>query len=313
MMNEATHDLVDDPMIVEREVVKSEASQGPFYRRMSWGAILAGVVVALLAQFAMEMLGVSIGAGAIEPGEDTLGPTFSSAVVVWLAVSMLLSLFAGGLVTGKLAGIIDPFDGALHGIVMMGLFAFITVFLLTSSITATLRGVTNTVSDGLSFVGASVQDVSSTVASTVELRDSTLDDIRAEAEEILAEDASLTSLRIALDDYLLDDESGDDTRQAAIEALATQTELTEQEAAARLDQWEADFRQTVNRFEAEAEEVASEIADIVAATAGVIFMLLVAGAFAAAAGGFVAVASQDFDYRTRETVVQRRAAAEVVS
>lgn len=299
-----------EPVIVEREAVKSHIDPAPWYRRVSWGAILAGVVVALLSQFALETLGVAIGVGVIDPGETVIGPEFGSAVVVWLAVSALLSLFAGGLVTGKLSGVVDEVDGVLHGIVVMGLFTFIAYFILTSSLSAAIGGISNAIGEGLSFVGATAQDVSPTVADAITLRDETLANIRAEANDVLAEDASITSLRIALDDYLLTDEPGNDTRQAAIQALATQTTLTEEEAAQRLDRWEADFRQTVDRFEAEAEVVAGDIADVVSATAGVIFAVLVAGVFAAAAGGYVAVASEKAagTYSTEQRTISRRTA-----
>lgn len=297
-----------DAKVAEREVTETTVTPEPWHRRMSWGAILAGVVVALLSQFALETLGVAIGVGAIEPGEETFGPDFTSAVVIWLAASVLISLFAGGLVTGKLAGTEDQLDGALQATVMMGVVTFVTFFLITTTASSALRGVTNLITDGLGFVGASAEDVSATVANAVTLRDETLDDIRAEAEELLADDASLTSLRITLDDYLLDDEPGNDTRQAAIDALTTQTDLTRAEAEARLTEWENEFRQTVDQLAVETEEVAGDIADVVAATAGVIFMILVAGVFAAGAGGFVAVSALDPDTYAHRTVTRREAA-----
>jgi|GEM_PF-1947468 len=304
------NDVQPETTVYAHEVTRSRQSDAPWYRRVSWGAILAGLVVALLSQLALEILGVAIGVGAFEPGEDRIGPNLTSAVAIWLAASALLSLFAGGLTTGKLAGTIDGIDGILHALVMMGLATFISLFVLTSAIGSTVRGVSNLIGEGLSLVGTAAEDISSVVASSVELRDSTLEDVREEAESILAEDASLTSLRIAIDDYLLTDEPGDDVRQAAIEALASQTTLTEAEAAQQLDEWEAEIDRAVTRFETEAERVANDVADAIAATAGIIFMILVAGAFAAGAGGYVAVSAQSGVYST-ETLLRRRQSAEI--
>ncbi len=304
---------IDEPVIVEKEIVNSKVSEPSWYHHVSWGAILAGVVVALLTQFALETLGIAIGVGATEVGKDMLDTGFVSATAVWLAASALLSLFAGGLVTGKLSGAIDPMDGALEGIVVMGIVTFISFFLLTTTLSATLRGVSNTITDGLSFIGASAEDISTTVAQAVELRDGTLEEIRAEAEDILADDASLTSLRVAVDDYLFADEPGNDLRQATIDALVTQTELTEDQAVEQLNEWEQEFNQVVSRVETEAEQVANDIADIVAATAGIIFMILVAGTFAAASGGFVAVSSAQSDVRAVQRETIRHQTAEVVS
>jgi len=297
-----------EPVLVEREVAHSEMTPTPWYRRVSWGAIVAGVVVALLAQFMLEMLGVTLGVAAFEPGEDTLGPSFTTSIVVWLAATALLSLFAGGLVTGKLSNAVDPLDVVLEALVMMGVATLISFFILINSLGMALRGVSSAIGQGLSLVGATVEEVSTTVASAVDVREDVLASIRAEADDILAEDASLTSLRLALDEYLLSDAPGDDTRQAAITALTTQTELTEQEAQALLADWESEVQLALDRLEAEAEQVSGEIADIIAATAGVIFMILVAGVFAAGAGGFVAFTSWPEDERTQKTTVRRQTA-----
>lgn len=304
------NEVQPETTVYAHEVTRSRQTDAPWYRRVSWGAILAGLVVALLSQLALEILGVAIGVGALEPGEDRIGPNFTSAIAIWLAASALLSLFAGGLTTGKLAGTADGVDGILQALVMMGLATFISLFVLTSAIGSTVRGVSNLIGQGLSLVGATAADVSTSVANAVELRDTTLEDIREEAESILAEDASLTSLRLAVDDYLLADQPGNDLRQAAIEAISTQTVLTEAEAARQLDEWEAEFDRAVTRLETEAEQVASDVADAIAATAGIIFMILVAGAFAAGAGGYVAVSAQSGVYST-ETLLRRRQSAEV--
>ncbi|MFW5708825.1 MAG: hypothetical protein ACOCX5_01260 [Chloroflexota bacterium] len=295
-----TTDQNAEARLREREVTRTQLTSDTWRRRVSWGAILAGVVVALLAQLVFDMLGATLGVAALGEPEDLFGPEFTSAVVVWLAATALLSYFAAGWVTGRLAGTDDYLGAMLQATVAMGIATFISLFLLISTIGATFRGVTTVVAEGLSLVGTSVEEVSDSVASAVVLQDETLDTIRTEAEELLADDASLTSLRIALDDYLLDDEPGDDLRQAAIDALAAQTELTEAEAAAQIDEWEQEFQQTVNQLETEVDAVTEDIADALAATTGVIFMILVVNIFAAAAGGFVGAASRDID------VVQRR-------
>ncbi len=59
--------------------------------RISWGAVIAGVVIAIIIQVTMNILGLAIGAGIVDPtaAQPNIGPTFSTGVVIWLASSTL--------------------------------------------------------------------------------------------------------------------------------------------------------------------------------------------------------------------------------
>lgn len=66
--------------------------------KISWGAVFAGVALALAVQFLLNLLGVGIGAAVIDPAAaDNPDPsTFSIAGGLWFLVSGIVAAFVGG-------------------------------------------------------------------------------------------------------------------------------------------------------------------------------------------------------------------------
>jgi hypothetical protein len=120
----------------------SPAMGGPLIEhtgfRLSWGAIFAGLIVALVLQVVLSVLGIAIGLTVWEPGDPAAGLGIGAGI--WMAVAVLLSLFAGGIVTGRLAGVLTPGDGALHGAVMWGLSVLLTLWLTAAGVSMILGG-----------------------------------------------------------------------------------------------------------------------------------------------------------------------------
>jgi len=98
--------------------------------RLSWGAVFAGLVVAIALQLTLTLLGAAIGFSAWQPGEST--GALGVGAAIWAIVSVLLSLFIGGRTTGRLAGILTRTDGILHGILLWALSTIVAVWLLAS-------------------------------------------------------------------------------------------------------------------------------------------------------------------------------------
>ena len=112
------------------------SSVAPNYtRRISWGAIIAGLIVALVTQILLTMLGVAIGAATVDPLQEQR-PTegLGTGAAIWWVVSSLISLFLGGCVAGRLAGVPRKGDGALHGIIMWGTATLITFLLVGTAL-----------------------------------------------------------------------------------------------------------------------------------------------------------------------------------
>ena len=115
-------------------------------KRISWAAVIAGVILALVIQLVLNMIGAGFGFSAIDPleGETPSVTTFSIAGGLWMVVSSMFGLFAGGWLASYLAGVTDDEDGTLHGLVTWGLSTVVLMlFLVTifgSLLGATLNG-----------------------------------------------------------------------------------------------------------------------------------------------------------------------------
>jgi polyhydroxyalkanoate synthesis regulator phasin len=134
--------------------------------RLSWGAIIAGVIIALVTQMALNILGIAVGMNTISPqpspDEDVVEPeTFGTGAMIWIAVSSLLALFFGGWLAARFSGTPNELDGILHGVMVWGLTTIITVFLLSTSIGRLMSGLSSLTGQILLFaqraVGTTVQ------------------------------------------------------------------------------------------------------------------------------------------------------------
>ncbi len=140
----------------------------PQVRRISWSAVLAGVLVAIIVQIALSLLGIGIGMSTIDPLEDkNPAAGLGTGAAIWYAISTLIALFAGGWVAGRLAGARRTFDNTLHGILTWSLTTLLTFYLLTSAVGRLIGGATRFVGSTLQTVGSAVGSGASAVAPKV--------------------------------------------------------------------------------------------------------------------------------------------------
>lgn len=128
-------------------------------RRVSWGSIIAGIVTVLSLSILLSMLGTSIGLFMFHPTADDPASGIGTTVGIWTIVSLLISLFAGGFVSGKLAGA----DGMIHGFlvwsgtviiaIIVGVWLTMGAVKLTANVLGSISSVTGSV---LSGVGSAV-------------------------------------------------------------------------------------------------------------------------------------------------------------
>jgi hypothetical protein len=137
-----------------------ETGRGPgagSLKRVSWGAVFAGVVIAFVAMLTLSLLGMAIGLSTIDPREEQ-NPFagLGTGAAVWWSFSMLASLFAGGWVAGRLAGVPRKFEAGLHGAVTWGLVTLLTVYFVATSVGRVIGGATRLVAQGVSSVAQGV-------------------------------------------------------------------------------------------------------------------------------------------------------------
>ncbi|MBJ6142659.1 hypothetical protein [Hymenobacter sp. BT559] len=159
-------------------------------KRISWGAILAGTVLALVIQLALSLLGLGIGLGTIDPlTEQDPMAGIGIGAAVWWVVSMLVSLYLGASVAGRLAGMPRPTDGLLHGLLTWSVVTLFTFYLLTTAVGRIIGGVTGVAGRALSGVGSGLAAVAPKAGEAIkdELKERGIDlgDVKREARELL--------------------------------------------------------------------------------------------------------------------------------
>lgn len=174
-----------------------------FIKRISWSAVFAGVLVAIVSQMLLTLLGVGIGLSTIDPvteGNPVAGLGTGSAI--WYIVSSLLSLFVGGWIAGRLASAPRLFDGIIHGVLTWCLATLLTIYFLTTTIGSIIGGAGRLVGSLARTAGSAVAVAAPGIGNAVQgqlkengvdLQNLDLNDLKEEANKLLRQtgDASL--------------------------------------------------------------------------------------------------------------------------
>ena len=112
-------------------VVESDADVAS---RISWRAILAGAVIAVAIGAMLNLLGVAMGAAALDPYDLSRGEAKGMAVAggVWLAISNAIGLFVGAWIAARAGPQPHPWSLRLGG--FQGLSVWAVAFLLALAI-----------------------------------------------------------------------------------------------------------------------------------------------------------------------------------
>ncbi len=205
---------------------------GAAVRRVSWGSIFVGTVVAMALMVLFATLGLAIGAAAVDPvGEGSPLSGLGVGSGIYLVLTQLISLAIGGYAAARLAGVPRTISSLLHG---ASVWALATLLLTWAAIAGggALFGAASTIvgntargaatiarevaPDDFSFPDfsqiasqVSLQDLPPEVQQTLEENDVTLDQLRREAEDAFRnvvsqqeQQRALTVLRGAVADAL---------------------------------------------------------------------------------------------------------------
>lgn len=142
---------------------------------VSWGAVLAGALIALAFQVTFMTLGSAIGFTVYDPANgDSLGGGSIVRFGVYTFLTSLISVFAGAYASGRLAGYRDRFTSGLHGLATWAVVAVVAVFTIGSGVGAAAR-LAGTVAGGAAQGLASATGaVASSVADKVDINPSAI-------------------------------------------------------------------------------------------------------------------------------------------
>ena len=186
-----------DPTVVTFEDTSAppppvEEVRSILQNRVSWGAILAGVVVALVTQVLLTMLGAGIGIATLDPGtnDNPAASTFSIAAGIWYMLSGIIAAFVGGYIAARLSGKTVATTGALHGLTTWALTTLLVLWFLTSTVGALVGGVFSGVASAVGGVGQTVASAAAPIVAKANPLDAIEAQVRATGTDPEALNAS---------------------------------------------------------------------------------------------------------------------------
>ncbi|MEJ7687472.1 MAG: hypothetical protein WKG52_11010 [Variovorax sp.] len=185
------HNADGDNSAPGERISSSSYSSAQAWRRVSWGAIVAGVVIALVVQLVLSLLGAGIGLSTIDPLRNSSpdAATFGIGAGVWWVASSAVALFAGGWVAAHLAGAPDKTDASLHGLLTWGLATIVAVYLVASAVGAAVSGgasMLGTAATASAGAGGSIADAAKRQLGGADV---SVESIKNEAQQRLAQAA----------------------------------------------------------------------------------------------------------------------------
>ena len=265
--------------------------------RVSWGAIFAGVVIAIAVQLVLGILGTGIGLSLVDPVEGTTpgAAGFGIGAGIYWLITTVIALGAGGYAAARVAGVHDRFDGLVHGLVVWGVTLILTLYLLTSAVGGIIGGAFRTVGSVASAAGTGIGAAAPKVADVAGVD---VTDVRDEAAQYLAtapsNPAQMTpeqaqkEIAQELPALAKGGQEGAQAESRIVDIVAAQLQISRPEAQAQVTRAKARFVQTKNNAVATAKTATDKAAGAAAGTSFTLVIALIIGAAAAAFGASAA-------------------------
>ena len=288
--------------MAERDVFESThrpLAAPAFLRPVSWGAIFAGVAAAIAIQLLLNLLGAGVGAATINPQS---GQRLALGAAIWFVISSIISLFAGGWIAGRSAGVPNKRDGALHGFVTWAVASLVLVYMLSTAVGGLLGGAASVLGQTASLAGRGAQAAAPMMTDVIgQATGVTPEEVRADAGD-LARDPNFQAFVSGL---IRNGQVTPQDRQALARLLIDRRHLSTEEANATIDRWQTQIEQGVQQAKQTTAQAATAAASGVSKGAFGSFFALLLGLVAAVAGSWLG--THEF-VRSRPTAGHRTAA-----
>jgi hypothetical protein len=258
--------------------------------KVSWGAVLAGVVTGLVAQLVLNMIGIGIGASTLDPmtGDNPAVSSFSIGAGIWWALSGIIAAFIGGYVASRLSGQPKESTGGWHGLTTWAMTTLVIFYLLSTAVGGLVGGAFNTVSGALGGLGRTATSVAQTAAPALANAADPFASIEQSVRGATGNDpAAMQNAAIASVRALItgNPEQANDARERAAQALARAQSIPVEEARTRVAGYEQQYRQAADQAKRQATEAADTAAKAVSRGALLASLALLLGALASWFGG----------------------------
>jgi len=271
-------------------VTPAEDVRSIMLNRVSWGAVLAGVVVALVSQLILNMIGIGVGATAVNPtggaADNPSVSSFSIGAGIWWTVSGILAALAGGYVAGRLSGKPKESTAAWHGLVTWALTTLLVFYLLTTAIGGLLGGAFRTVSSAVSGVASTAGGAMQTAATSATDPFSSIEQSLRSAsggnDPAALRDAATAAVRAAVTG---DQEKAAEAQERAAQAIAKAQNIPVEQARTQVQDYQKQYRETLDQTKQKAAQAANVAAKAVSRGALFGSLALLLGALAGWFGG----------------------------
>ena len=268
------------------------------HRRISWGAIIGGVILVVSVQLLLSLLGAGIGLDQVNTNAGTT-PNASSLGIgagAWWIISSIIALAFGGYASAWLAGIELRWDGLLHGLITWGIATLLTVWLLTSAIGGIIGGGASALGGLASAAGGGLKDAAQPVAQAAGV---TPDMVQQQAQAYLKpanpDPASMSpqdaqkQIATNLVTYAKGGPDAAAAKTQIVAIMAAQQHIPADQAAKQFDDAQAKLQQEKAQAIQTAKNAADATATAASHTSFAAFADLLIGAIAAAIGGSLAI------------------------
>jgi hypothetical protein len=265
------------------------ASRTSVVRRISWAAIFAGLIITLVTELVLSVLGIAIGATAINPLTTDQGSAQGIGIGagIWFLVTSLIALFLGGWVAGRVSGFTRGGEGTLHGLITWGAATLLTVYLLSTAVGGMLSGTAGLLksampaaSQAISSAGGAQGGVGSALQGVT---GGGSDSTRQEIQSLAQENPQLAPAAARLMSESPNVRPED--RQAVVNSLVSKNNMSEDQANQTVDRWIQASQQTKAQTEQKARQAGDVAAKSVSAAGWWSFAMLVLTGLVAAWGG----------------------------
>lgn len=278
----------------------------PFYRALSWRAILAGIVAGLAVHLLLTLLGIGVGAGTLDPvtDENPIAKFTTGAAIAWIA-SALISLWIGGWVAGRFTPGGNRRSGCLHGFLVWSLAAIAVFGFATSTAGLAIGGAAKVVGQGLELaskpLSAAASGAGDIAKDAIKQNSDAIGSYLEEAVESRGSEASPAEAVRARREigYALGklfkpgaDVNSQENREAVSKALVQYGGLSEAHANRLVGEWadsyaklKADLDAAKEKAEQKAREAAEKASKALAHAAIWTFIAFLLGAVVASLGG----------------------------
>jgi hypothetical protein len=261
--------------------------------RISWGAVIAGAIVAAATSLLLSLLGAAFGAGSVGDLQAAARGEANGAVTglaIWAIIDLFLSMLFGGYVASRLSGTHSHLDGELHGITMWGLATLLGVLGFAGALAGAIAGMSFNL--GPAMIGSTASQIAQVAPEAVSQRlidrfeaslgrsgnatTMTHDQIGAEMRSLLGGHSFLTTGGLS-----------DADRARLVSLVAAQFGLTNDEATQRVARMETDAKATFAEDNQRARALADRASEGVASGARALFTSLVFGLLGALIGAWL--------------------------